>query len=352
MNFKIAFYIHHHGLGHLTRAMEIMKRFPDHEMIFMGSNLHFQSALPANVRVVHLPLDVANETDTYYHEELPSDIFHYAPLNVSGIRDRMSIMTELFRDEFPMILIVDVSVEVALLARLCGIPTIVMRQHGKRGDLPHRLAYQSAELLIAPYPRSMYRGNEDEAYAKTLFTGGFSKFNVNGNPAKEIPNHIAILLGGGGSSLNSSVITEIATTCPNHFFHILGKISGDAPDLTNTTWYGHLDQPQSIIEQCTMVIGNTGHNTVMEVASLNKRFIGIPEQRPFEEQLDKAEAISSRRGIHILLPEHLPETNWNNLLETLQTQQLDWTDVIAEDALAILEEAVLKTGNSVFNMQP
>jgi len=261
-------------------------------------------------------------------------------------------MTDLFRSEFPMILIVDVSVEVALMARLCGIPTIIMRQHGNREDLPHRLAYQSAELLIAPYHKSMYRGKADGALAKTVFTGGFSKFTATENPAEEISNHIAIMLGSGGSSLNSRGITEIINTCPDHFFHILGKTDGDAPDLVNATWHGHLELPQSIIEGCRIVIGNTGHNTVMEVASLKKRFIGIPEHRPFGEQLDKAEAIRSRQGIHILLPEQLAETNWKHLFATLQEQEADWTDVIDPNALVALRDAILDTGNRLFNIKP
>ncbi|WP_442591815.1 glycosyltransferase [Pedobacter sp. AW31-3R] len=350
MNFKIAIYIHHHGLGHFMRTMTIVNALPDYDFILMGSKLPIQTPLPSHVRLVHLPSDLPDADDTHYKRGHMVESLHYSPLNVHGIRSRSAIITDVFKNEFPMILIVDVSVEVTLLARLCGIPTIVMRQHGKRTDLPHLLAYQSAELLIAPYPRSLYHGEEDEAYAKTVFTGGFSKFTTSLNPVEELTNHIAIIIGGGGSSLTSDFVISLASTFPDYFFHLLGNVSTEPDGPFNLKWHGHLENPQQVIEKCIIVIGNTGHNTVMEMANLNKRFIGIPEQRPFDEQLEKAEVIKNRQGIYILLPENLFKTDWNLVFQKLRSQAPDWEGVIAFDAIDILTTAIINTGNRLFNV--
>lgn len=348
MKFKIAFYVHHHGFGHLMRTMAIIETLPEYEIIVMGSNLNFQTTPPPNVQVVHLPTDVPDDNDIHFREEGSPEIFHYAPLNVRGIRNRTALVTEVLSTAYPLILIVDVSVEITMLARLCGVPTVVMRQHGKRTDMPHLLAYQSAELLVAPYSRCLYDGEEDDAYAKTLFTGGFSKFDTSAESVKSIPNHIAVIVGGGGSSLTRAFMLSIAAACPDYTFHLLGNLTPvtDGPD--NLKWHGHLEHPGQIIEGCGIVIGNTGHNTVMEVASMDKRFIGIPEQRPFDEQHAKAEMIKSRQGIYIVSAQELYRTDWKMLFQKLNLQIPDWKNVITTDALLNLKSAITGVGERMF----
>ena len=51
--------------------------------------------------------------------------FHYAPLGHPGVRDRMAAIARWAAEADPALLVVDVSVEVALLARLLAVPTIV-----------------------------------------------------------------------------------------------------------------------------------------------------------------------------------------------------------------------------------
>jgi len=46
-------------------------------------------------------------------------------------------------------MMVDVSVEVSVLARLMGVPVVTMVLPGSRSDQPHRLGYALAAMLIA-----------------------------------------------------------------------------------------------------------------------------------------------------------------------------------------------------------
>lgn len=48
-------------------------------------------------------------------------------------------------------MVVDVSVEVAMLARLASVPTICVRLNGKRDDAPHLEAFRGAIGLMAPF---------------------------------------------------------------------------------------------------------------------------------------------------------------------------------------------------------
>jgi len=347
MPFTIAFYVHHHGSGHWMRTIQIVKALPDHKIILFGSALQTVdlASLP-NVTLIHLPLDFDDASlDEGPNDTLPGT-FHYAPLNVPGIRNRMAIMSNVFKKESSMILVVDVSVEITLFARLCGIPTIVMAQHGKRNDLPHLMAFQSAGLILAPFSESLYVGARDWVYDKTFFTGGFSRFIPDGrHEVKE--NEIAILIGAGGTSINASLIKHIAQQSPTLIFHVIGEEIKD-DENANIFWHGRVDHPQALLESVSIIIGNTGHNTVMEVATLNKRFIGIPESRPFAEQEQKAEAVAGRRGIYIVSRDDLWRTKWQDIFDQIIREEPDWSDVILPNAIDNMAKAIVNTGNKFF----
>lgn len=348
MKFNLAFYVHHHGAGHFTRTAQIITRLTGYNITLLGSNLKpFAHLLPKNIQVIHLPMDTQEDQDLYFQDGNTVDALHYAPLNVKGISDRVAMMTAFFRSAFPMVLVVDVSVEVTLLARLAGIPTIVMRQHGLRDDLPHLMAYQSAECLLAPFSSSIAPLSEKWVEEKTIYTGGFSRFSQIKSNA-EIPHHVAVIVGSGGTSINTSFLEFLAISVPDFYFHIIGKIGGKPIEHAHIKYHGHLDEPKEVVDQCSMVIGNTGHNTVMEMASLNKRFIGIPEARPFDEQVDKANAISSIPGVCIVLPESLYDTDWNYIITEMENAVPNWKDVIAESALEDAANAIIAVGKRLY----
>ncbi|GGE65266.1 putative glycosyltransferase [Pedobacter psychrotolerans] len=348
MEFNLAFYVHHHGAGHFTRTAQIITRLSGFNITLLGSNLKpFVHLLPANIDVIHLPMDTPEDHDLYFQDGNTVDALHYAPLNVKGISDRVAMMTEFFRSAWPLVLVVDVSVEVTLLARLAGIPTIVMRQHGLRDDLPHLMAYQSAEYLLAPFSASISPVSAKWIEEKTIFVGGFSRFSE-GDSNNEMERHVAVIVGSGGTSINAAFLKFLVISGSDFYFHIIGKIEGKQIEHAHIKYYGHLDEPKAVLDQCRIIIGNAGHNTVMEMASLNKRFIGIPESRPFEEQVDKASAISSFPGVRIFLPESLYHTDWNHMLTEMEDTAPSWKDVIAESALEDAANAIIAVGKRLY----
>lgn len=348
MKFSIAFYVHHHGSGHFTRVAQILNKLKGLDITLLGSNLQpFAHLLPDDVHVIHLPMDTRSSEDLHFQNGNHVDALHYAPLNIKGINDRVAIMTTFFQQKQPLLLIVDVSVEVTLLARLAGVPTIVMRQHGLRQDLPHLMAYQSAELLLAPFSRSISPKSAQWIIDKTTYLGGFSRFSKENNHAEK-HRHVAIMVGSGGTSIDAVFVEHLSNACPDFYFYVIGKINGERKELSNIEFCGHLDEPKTMLDLCSVVIGNTGHNTVMEMASLQKRFIGIPESRPFEEQLDKANAISSVSGVQIVLPQSLYNTDWYSMLNELKTEAPNWDGIISEKALDDAAAAIRAVGEKLF----
>jgi len=349
MSYHTAFYIHHHGSGHLMRALAIATKIKG-AITFLGSDLQrYQSLIPKHIACIHLPADTPAEEDQFYSSGSDAPALHYAPLNVAGLRNRATILSRFFATSYPLLLVVDVSVEIALFARLCGVPTIIVRQHGLRNDAAHLNAYHSASLLIAPYSRKLQSGAPEWVDEKTVFSGGFSRFPLDEKANEEaLPTEIAIMAGRGGTSLDINFINFIALACPDFCFHVLGIAEDGLQVPENVVLYGPIDDPSPVLRQCIIIIGNAGHNTVMEAASLQKRFICVPENRPFSEQEHKASSLATALGTAVILPEELYQTEWNKVLRHLLTIKTNWGNTINPEALQIIATNIEQLAETLF----
>jgi len=343
MRFNIAFYVHHHGSGHVMRSLAIAAHLDHGEVTFLGSDLErYQSIIPERVRCIHLPMDTSAADDHYYAQRDVAGL-HHAPLNVAGQAARVAILSKYFSENRPLLLVVDVSVEVAMLATLCGVPTVIVRQHGTRNDLPHVLAYQNAIGLLAPYGYNLQQEEEDWLSKKTYFSGGFSRFNAQVDVTDRNSRQVGVLVGNGGTSIDERFLTTLLSQCAGWHFHVVGEIEGIDHSTSNVTVYGHVANPLAILSQCGIVIGNAGHNTVMEMASLNKRMIVIPESRPFDEQVIKAQVLGKLHLAKVILPELLFTTDWAKELNQMMLTTANWGATISEtaanDAAGYLKQA-------------
>jgi UDP-N-acetylglucosamine:LPS N-acetylglucosamine transferase len=334
MAFNIAFYIHHHGSGHLMRSLSIAAHLDDCKITFLGSDLdRYRSIIPEHVQLILLPADTKSDKDHWSAERNVAGL-HYAPLSVAGQTIRVAMLSNFFKENPQLLLVVDVSVEVAMLATLCGVPTVVVRQHGKRDDLPHILAYKNAISLLAPYGRNLQPKEEEWLSRKTFFSGGFSRFNVQTDRENKDGRQVAVLVGSGGTSIDKKFIYHLLGQCINWHFHLVGDIEGINKDdaALNLTVYNHVQDPLAILSECSVVIGNAGHNTVMEIASLNKRMILIPENRPFQEQIVKAQLLEKLNFARVILPGRLFKTDWCEELNKMTMTVPDWSDTVVKTA--------------------
>ncbi|MEU6941956.1 glycosyl transferase, partial [Streptomyces rubiginosohelvolus] len=143
----IGYYVHHQGNGHLHRARSIAAHCP---LPVTGlSSLPPPDDWPGPW--VRLPRDDDGDR-TAFGDVTAGGRLHWAPVLHAGLRGRMARIAEWIAATTPALLVSDVSVEVALLARLLGTPTAVVAMRGERTDPPHRTAYDLAELLLAPWP--------------------------------------------------------------------------------------------------------------------------------------------------------------------------------------------------------
>ena len=338
---RIGFYVHHHGRGHANRARQIIPHLAQNidVTIFSSSVDYLRPIEGGRVQLIELPLDIAPEVQE--NNDIP-EVFHYAPLNVPGIRQRMFHLAEWVRTTEPQLLVVDVSVEIALFARLLSVPTVIMRQNGWRCDLPHQSAFQSAQGLLAPYAATL----EEESTAdwiqdKTFYSGGFSRY-AQRTDTKAVArrqlgmrsdlSYAIVMSGLGGKGNSLSTVVQAAIQCPAWEWWVVGPsvvTQGHLPDNLNLV--GQVSDTYPYLLGADAVVASAGNNTVMEIATAGSPYICIPEERPFQEQVGKAKALA-RLNAAIVLAQWPEVGQWADLLEQVQhTDPQALTDLIDAD---------------------
>lgn len=276
---RIGIYVHHHGGGHAARAGAIGAALEG-----TGAAVTYLSSLPAERfgagAHVELPLDTDRGKA---HGETPAEL-HFAPLGSAGLAERMARIARWIANRDPDLILVDVSVEVAMLARLCGVPFAYLRQTGERNDPPHRRAYQWSAGLLAPFPAWLEPSTtRDWIRHLTGYAGGITRFDGEPRPADGGREQRAIVLGEGGENLAA----EIAEAAPK--WEVLGP-----RQVT-------LD----LLASCAVVVAPGGANSVAEAAFARCGLVCIPQPRPFREQVARGEDLE-REGAAVVLWDRAP----------------------------------------------
>ena len=204
----------------------------------------------------------------------------------------------------PVLMVVDVSVEVALFARLMSLPVLMVRLAGTRTDPPHLEAFRSAERLIAPFPQAL-DGDAVPGWvrAKTLYAG-FLGAPAGPGRAPEPDGPIVVVFGRGGAGGNVEALAAAARAVPDRAWHVLGPVAGAADARSSNL---PLDLPSNLpanlhlhgwvadigphLAGAALVVGGGGDGVVAAVAAAGRRFVCLPEPRAFGEQTEKAAAL-------------------------------------------------------------
>lgn len=293
MRRHVAFYVHHQGRGHTTRARALIDALELPATVLTSVD-DADPATFGDAQVVRLPPDDGDGHDPV-GVPLPRQL-HYAPVGVPGLRERMATITRVLADLDPAVLVVDVSSEVAQLARLMGVPTVVVRQHGARWDRAHRAAYEGAVGLLAPFGRELEEPDVPTAVRRrTVHVGGLGRFTAPpletpgqvrpGRGASEDGRMVVLLRGRGGHGPSDAQVFAAAKATPGHRWIVVGDAGQTLPGIEVAGW---MDDPLPYLAAADVVVGAAGHNTVMEVASVARPFVCVPQPRPFDEQVRKA----------------------------------------------------------------
>jgi len=295
-NKHILVYVHHHGTGHLKRMCTLI---PAIERIAKVSflagtdamasalNTHFPnsrvfilpSKWPSNSPSVKRTFDRAFEGIGFYKEAAARSQYFCTLLVNQNI--------DLF--------ISDVSAELTILARQCGVKVVMQRHSGYTGQDPTQVfAYECAESLYAPYPQSL----ELKDYGHLSKTHYLGFLGQTARVDVTQPRVITVLVGD--TKLRCAISEHLAQ---NGFtVNVVGEWPEDAPSFENIHIIGSTDNVGSAIVG-DIVICSAGNNLISELVYLNKKLILIPEPRPYSEQEAKAIMIQQTEAGRYCLPE-------------------------------------------------
>lgn len=270
----IGYYVHHHGHGHRHRMRTISNGLEalGHQVTVLSS-LERQEQEP--VGWLDLPPDDVGgpPVDADAHGRL-----HWVPRHDPGVAARAARIAGWVASQRPDLLVVDVSVETAVLARLCGVPVVVVAQPGRRTDPAHVLAYDLAERILAPWPAGMPSDWPPVWIAKTDFVGAISRYDgwprAAATSRPEGGRRGLLLWGAGGDGSADRVHASLRSGAPGWEWELAGP-AGRVLDERGT-WLA--------LARADVVVTHAGQNSVAEVAAARRPAVVVADERPFDEQ--------------------------------------------------------------------
>ncbi len=292
----IGYYVHHQGLGHLQRARSILE--------YLGGAATLLSSLPApdpGMSWVRLPLDnLSRPVDHTAHGTL-----HWVPRHDRGLRRRMAMLADWIDATDPDLMVVDVSVEVAVMCRLMGVPTVLMAMPGDRSDRAHRSAYDSAHAILAPWAADFSASQWSDRWPdKTFHAGAISRFAARRPAAAgghDGPIRVLVLWGKGGNDCPAGFVDAAVRATP----HCRWRQAGVGPDAGRSVW--------DLLCWSDVVVTHGGQNAVAEVAAARRPAVVIAQQRPHGEQAATV-ATLARSGLAVGLDAFPDAARWPDLL--------------------------------------
>lgn len=325
----IGWYVHDHGSGHRGR-LEAVAPHLDVPVTGMGSG-----PPAAGVDWLPLPPDTLGPAAD---DPTAGGALHWSPLGERGMLSRAETVAAWVRASGCRLLVVDVSVEMLLLARLLGVATVAVLQPGRREDRAHLLGYDTAAALLAPWPAALpTRGRwlaglgrrDTPLQARTTHTGAFSVADRRA-PAESLgcalPGRcVALVLGRGGHGVTVPDVRAAAAATPGWHWHVAGELApgaGGSVPWSSVVEHGTLPDVRALLAHADVVVGPCGGGLVAEVAASGTPFLALPQPRPFDEQVELA-ALLDRAGLAEVARSWPSARAWPGLLERLHATAAD-----------------------------
>ena len=333
----IGYYVHHVGTGHLHRAVAVARA--------LGEPVTGFSSLPAPddwpgpwIRLARDDADELPEGPTAH------DRLHWVPLGDPGLRSRMGEIAAWLRHVGPEAFVVDVSVEVATLVRLHGVPVVSVVVPGERGDPAHHLGFDLSDALVGCWPAAatqMLRGVPPHVLDRLHPVGALSRFPV--CDARRQPSgtrRVVVLSGTGdeGRALEPAALEAARAECPDWQWLVLD------PDVG--TW---VEDPYPVLLEADVVVTHAGQNALAEVAASRTPAVVVPHDRPFQEQQVTANALW-HGGWPAVVVDSWPASGWAERLERAAAMDgadwASWCDGHAAERIAEVVRSVSLAGRT------
>ena len=327
----VAYYVHHHGSGHANRTKLLAARWPVDVSVHVFTTAVHEFSDWRRGTVHPLPVDTSPDRDPAQDMQ-QNQVLHYAPVDLPPVSQRMAVIANWIAEHRPSRFIVDLSVEVALLVRLCGAEVHLVRLHGHRDDPAHLAAFGLAHRLIAPFPRELEDAHTPTwVRGKTDYLGAFSRYDdrteskldcrrqLDLSPARRVAT---VINGSGGGAQVPSHWGAVARANPEWTFLLVGQVPSATPNAPNLRRVGRVEDTFPYLKAADVVIGSGGTNTMMEIGAARVPYLSLPEPRPFDEQLCKMQALE-KLGLTEIVGSAPSPSGWGALLERARGMQVE-----------------------------
>lgn len=320
---RLGYYAHHHGSGHCRQIDKLATLLPTEarQQLTVFTSLTsdtYTFAAIDEAQIVRLPAEderaddvLAGRAGQYWQ---PASL-HYSPVGNSDIQQRSHKILDTIHQRHIDLMVVDVSVEVAMLCRAASVPYLYVRLPGIRNDEPHLNAFAGALALLAPYPRTLESAMTPDWLAKkTLYLDfinteqrdaqtyrDFIKYLMQlttdekalslmlNDKDKDTPTIVTVIKGYGGHQAIDAKLPELRQLLPHAFIISLGPIDEDkrhyvdiAVDVSDVTPF---------IEHSDYLLMACGLNAVAQAYDYATPLVVLPDDRPHQEQEVMAEAL-------------------------------------------------------------
>lgn len=315
---RIGYYAHHHGSGHCRQADKLAALLPphlQHQLIvftsFPDDRYHFTTIKEAQIIRLQdedeLAEDVLVGRAGQYWQ--PSSL-HYSPVGNKDIRMRSWQLLDTIKQRQIDLMIIDVSVEVAMLCRVASVPYLYVRLPGERDDMPHIGAFTGALGILAPYPKALEAAaTPNWVRQKTLYLDFLASKAFNSlSPAEFLsylaslapstvpffdksaqPSIVTVIKGYGGHQAIDDKLATLRDALPSAFIISLGPIDDYARQFVDIAT--EVEEVTPFIVHSDLLVMATGLNSIAQVYQWQTPVVVLPDERPHREQEVMAEAL-------------------------------------------------------------
>ena len=315
---RIGYYAHHHGSGHCRQADKLAALLPphlQHQLIvftsFPDDRYHFTTI--KEVQIIRLQDEdelaedvLVGRAGQYWQ---PSSL-HYSPVGNKDIRMRSWQLLDTIKQRQIDLMIIDVSVEVAMLCRVASVPYLYVRLPGERDDMPHIGAFTGALGILAPYPKALEAAaTPNWVRQKTLYLDFLASKAFNSlSPAEFLsylaslapstvpffdksaqPSIVTVIKGYGGHQAIDDKLATLRDALPSAFIISLGPIDDYARQFVDIAT--EVEEVTPFIVHSDLLVMATGLNSIAQVYQWQTPVVVLPDERPHREQEVMAEAL-------------------------------------------------------------
>ncbi|WP_201538498.1 hypothetical protein [Psychrobacter immobilis] len=317
MSMRLGYYAHHHGSGHCRQIDKLAALLP----VDARRQLIVFTSLSSDA-YTFTSIDETQIVSLQAEDECDDDVLkgragkhwqpaslHYSPVGNSNIQKRSHQILDTIYQRKIDLMIIDVSVEVAMLCRAASIPYLYIRLPGIRDDTPHLNAFAGALALLAPYPRlleatmtpewvgkkTLYLDFINTAQQKELFYHEFIKILAKLNTSnvkdwKEAPHTIiTVIKGYGGHEAIDMKLPELRQLLPSAFIISLGPINDEMRYHVDIAT--QVNDVTPFMQHSDYLLMACGLNAVAQAYDYTTPLVVLPDDRPHQEQEVMAQAL-------------------------------------------------------------